>query len=123
DRAAVSASTLRAEIDRRFGNFGFTAALERFGDDDALETDDVAAGGYFRRDGLRVGLTLERRDISIPFTISSPLGRTFDREAELDADGVAVDVRFAVGARWSLAAHAADFAYERDLVIVPRIER
>jgi len=123
DRAATSASTLRAEIDRRIGDFGFTAAVQRFGDPDALETDDVAAGGYFRRGDLRVGLTLERRDISIPFTIVGPLGRPFEREAELDADGVALDLRFAIGLRWSLAAHAAELDYERELAIVPRIER
>lgn len=123
DRAAVSASTLRAEIDHGIGDFGFNVALQRFGDADALESDDVEAGGYFRRGGLRVGLTLERRDIAIPFTILSPGGRALAREAELDADGVALDLRFAVGALWSLAAHAADYDYERDLAIVPRIER
>src|SRR5690606_37712041 len=98
-------------------------ALQRFGDADALETDDVAVGGYFRRDALRVGLTLERRDVAIPFTIAGPGGRPLAREAEVDADGVALDLEFAVGALWSLAAHAADFDYERDLAIVPRIER
>jgi hypothetical protein len=123
DRAAVNASTLRAEVDQRLGDFGFTAALQRFGDADALETEVVSAGGYFRRGDLRVGIALERRDIAIPFTIVGPLGRTLERTAELDTDGVVLDLRFALGARWSLDARAANHDYGRDLAIVPRIER
>jgi hypothetical protein len=123
DRAAVCASTLRAEIDQRLGDFGFTAAVQRFGDADALETDDVAVGGYFTRGDLRLELTLERRDIAIPFTIVGPLGRAVEREAELDANGVALELRFGLGASWSFAARAAEHDYERNLAIVPRIER
>ncbi len=123
DRADVSADTLAASVDHRFGKVGVSFEFERWGDPAALETEDLRAGVYFQQPRFRLGLALEDRDIELPFTVTGPFGRTISRTANLSADGVEVLARVEPAPRWQLYFRAVEYDYERDLALLPRIER
>jgi hypothetical protein len=123
DRADVSADTLVAGIDHRFDKVGMRFEIERWGDPDALETEDLRAGVYFDQGRFRIGAAFETRDIEVPFTITGLLGRTFSRTAELSADGVEIDARVRPTERWQLYFRAITYDYENNLTLLPRIDR
>jgi hypothetical protein len=123
DRAAVDASTLAIDFDRRFEKVGFTLGAEQWGDSGVLETRDLGGSVYFDRERWRIGVGYQTRDIEIPFTLTGPLGGTVQRRATLDATRFSVDVRAALGERWNLYVGIAEHDYERDLAALPRIER
>ena len=107
DRADIEADTLSLGVDHRFDKVGFTLEAERWGDPDALETEDLAGSVYFDRDRWRIGFGYETRDIEIPFTLTGPLGGTLRRDGRrCRRDSVAVDAR--VAARRALAALSSD---------------
>jgi hypothetical protein len=122
DRADIEADTLAIGVDHKLDKVGFTFEAERWGDSDALETDDLSASVYFDRDQWRLSLGYEARDLEIPFTLTGPLGGTLRREAQVSADSFSADARVAVGERWQLYVGIADHDYERDLNVLPRIE-
>ena len=101
DRADVSADTLGAAVDHRFGSVGVTFEVERWGDPDALETQDLRASVYVARERFRIGIAYEHRDIDIPFTLTGPLGGTLSRTAEVRPT---VRVRYERAAGRALAA-------------------
>jgi len=123
DRADVEAQTWVASIDHRFDVVGFTLETERWGDPAALETTDVRGSVYVALERVRVGLAYETRDLEIPFTITGPLGGTFSRTAEIGADNFGIDVRVALAAGWHVYIGATEHDYERDLALLPRIDR
>jgi hypothetical protein len=123
DRADVEADTFVAAVDHRFDTVGFTLELERWGDSEALETDDLRGSIYFDRGRWRLALAYETRDLEIPFTLTGPLGNTLQRTAELSADSYAVDLRVSLAEQWRLFLGAAEHDYERGLNLIPRIDR
>ena len=118
--ADVSAETLAAGVDHRFGVVGLTFELESWGDPDALESSDVRASFYIQRPRFRVALAHERRDIDIPFTLTGPLGGTLQRTAEVSADSFALNLRVQPAERWQLYFGMSEHDYERDLAVLPR---
>jgi hypothetical protein len=123
DRADVSADTLGAAVDHRFDSVGVTFAVEEWGDPASLETQDLRASVYVARERFRIGIAFENRDIEIPFTLTGPLGGTLSRTADSSADGFALDLRIEPADRWQLYFSATEYDYERDLAVLPRIER
>jgi len=122
DRADIEADTLAIGVDHRFEKVGFTLGVERWGDADSLETQDLAGSVYFERDRWRMSLGLETRDIEIPFTLTGPLGGTLRRTAQVGATGFSVDARVALAAHSRLYLGVTETDYERSLNVLPRIE-
>jgi hypothetical protein len=123
DRADVKAGTLALGFDQLFDRVGFTLGVERWGDSGVLETEDLGGAVYFDRQRWRVGFGFKTRDIDIPFTFTGPLGGTVQRSASVAAERYSVDVRAALGERWNLYFGLAEHDYERDLNVLPRIDR
>jgi hypothetical protein len=123
DFADVAAETLVDTVDHRFDTVGFNLGFERWGDPAALETTDLLGSVYFVRERWRLALGYENRDIEIPFTLSGPLGNTLHRTAEVAADSYRVDLRLSVAQNWRLFLGAAEYDYERNLSVLPRIDR
>jgi hypothetical protein len=125
DRADIEADTFVASIDQRFDKLGFTLELERWGDPDSLETDDLRGSIYFDRERWRVDLAYETRDLTIPFTLTGPLGNTLRRTAETSGDSFGVRLRVNLNEQWRLYLGATEFDYEgrRALLLIPRIDR
>ena len=123
ERADVSAETLVAGLDHRFGLVGVTFQMERWGDSDALESADWRGSFYIQGQRLRIALEHEQRDIDIPFTLTGPLGGTVQRTAQLSADSLGMSMRVQPAERWHLYFTAAEHDYERDLALLPRVDR
>jgi hypothetical protein len=121
ERANVDADTLVAGLDHSFGTVGVALELERWGDEDALETSQWRGSVYYEPERFRIGLAYEQRDIDIPFTIVGPLGARFSRTAELSSDSLGVDVRVQPADGWQIYFSATEHDYDRDLAPLPRI--
>jgi hypothetical protein len=121
NRADIEAQTTVLGFDHRFESVGFTLEAERWGDSGVLETQDLAGSVYVDRDRWRLSLGYETRDIEIPFTLTGPLGGTVQRTAQVDANSYSFDARLAVGESWQLYLGVAEYDYERDLNVLPRI--
>ena len=122
DRADIEADTWVIGVDHRFDRVGFTLEAERWGDPDALETEDLAGSVYFNRGRWRLGFRYETRDIEIPFTLTGPLGGTLRRDAQLSGESVGADARVAIGERWQLYLGLMEHDYDRNLNVLPRID-
>lgn len=123
DRADVEAGTLALGFDQRFDAVGFTLEAERWGDSGVLETQGLGGSVYLARERWRVGFGYQTRDIEIPFTLTGPLGGTLQRTVGVDAARYSLDARTGLGERWNLYLGIAEHDYERDLNVLPRIER
>jgi hypothetical protein len=121
DLANVDAGTLVASVDHSFGTVGVTLELERWGDDDALETSDWRGSVYYEPERFRIGVAYEERDIDIPFTIVGPFGGRIDRTAQLSGDNIGVDVRVQPAEGWQIYFGATEYDYDRDLASLERI--
>jgi hypothetical protein len=121
--ADIVADNLHAGLEHRFGLFGVAFDVEQWGDADALESADFGASVFVQNERLRVALRLERRAIDVHFTLTGPLGGTFERTAGVDADGTELDLRVQVAERWQLHANAIAYDYSRNLAVLPRIEQ
>ena len=117
----IEASTLQVGVDHRFDKVGFAFQAERWGESGELETTDYSGSVYFDRERWRIGFGYELRNIEIPFTVTGPLGRTFSRTVDLDADGLSFDANVSLAERWRLYVGLEEFDYERDLTVLPRI--
>jgi hypothetical protein len=122
DQADIEADTLVLGLDHRFDLVGFTLEAERWGDSGVLETEDLAGSVYFANERWRVALGYETRDIEIPFTLTGPFGGMLQRTAEVGGDSYAVNARFGLGERWRIYLGLAEYDYERDLALLPRID-
>jgi hypothetical protein len=121
DRANIDADTLVAALDHSFGTFGIALELERWGDEDALETNDWRGSVYYEPERFRIGFAYEQRDIDIPFTVVGPFGGRFSRTAELSSDSVGLDLRVRPADSWNVYFAATEYDYDRDLAPLPRI--
>ena len=122
DRADIEANTLVLGVDHRFAKVGFTLEAEKWGDSGVLETQDLAGSVYFDRESWRIGFRYEARDIDIPFTVTGPLGNTFQRSVNVDADRYSLDARVALAEHWQLYLGVAEYNYSRNLRVLPRID-
>lgn len=120
DRASVAATGFSARVDHRFGLIGTTFEIERWGDSDALESQDFATSLYFFGDRFRVDLVLERRDIDIHF--SPLLDRAITRTVGMTSDGQGLSGRVELAPRWQLYGTFMHYDYSRDLSLLPRID-
>jgi hypothetical protein len=123
DRADVRADTLLAAVDHRFETVGFSFEIERWGDPESLETDDLRGTVYIQRLDWRIAFRYGSRDIHIPFTLTGPLGGTLQRTARVGADSYGLDARVSLAERWRLYLGFTEHGYERDLALLPRIDR
>jgi hypothetical protein len=121
--ADIRASTLGMGVDHRVGALGIGFNVERWGDPDSIESFDLDASIYVERGRAYVALERIARDIDVHFTVTGPLGRPFERTAPVDADGVGVSASLEVGAHWRVFGSRRDFDYDRDLSLLPRIDR
>jgi hypothetical protein len=121
DHADVDADTLVASVDHDFGAVGIGLELERWGDEDALETSRWRGSFYYEPEHFRIGVAYAQRDIDIPFTIVGPLGGRLGRVVQLSSDSVAVDVRVQPADGWQIYLGATEHDYDRDLAPLPRI--
>ena len=58
DRANIDADTLVASVDHSFGTVGVALEIERWGDEDALETSDWRGTVYYEPERFRIGVAL-----------------------------------------------------------------
>jgi hypothetical protein len=123
DRADITADALVLGVDHRFAAVGFALEAERWGDSGVLETQDFSGSVYVDRDRWRLGLGYETRDIDIPVSLTGPLGNTLRRTVSVSSDSVAVDARVSFGPATRLYLSLAEHDYERNLHVLPRIER
>jgi hypothetical protein len=123
ERADIEADTFVIGVDHRFAKVGFALEAEQWGDPGVLETEDLAGSVYFDRERWRVGFGYEARDIEIPLTLTGPLGGTLTRTVDVADDRYSLDARVGLGERWQLYLGAAEHDYERDLGVLPRIDR
>jgi hypothetical protein len=123
DRADVKADSVVLGVDHRFEKIGIAFDAEHWGDSGVLETRDYRGTLYVDRERFRVALTYEDRSIDIPFTVTGPLGRQFSRTANVPAHGVAIDARVVPAPLWTIYFNAAEYDFERDLSLLPRIGR
>jgi hypothetical protein len=122
DRADIEANALVIGLDHRLPKVGFTLEAERWGDSGVLETQDYAGSVYFDRETWRIALGYETRNIDIPFTVTGPLGNTFQRTFHTGADSFSFDARVGLGEHWRLFFGIAEYDYERNLNAVPRLD-
>ncbi len=123
DRADVDTRSFRLGIDHRFGKVGVTAGVERWGEEDEVESGDIEASIYFRNDSFSLGVLGERRDIDITFTVAGLLGDQTRRTVGLTADGWGLRASARAGQNWRLFAVGRDYSYSRDLTVLPRLDR
>ena len=122
ERADIEADALVIGVDHRFAKVGFTLEAEEWGDSGALESQDFAGSVYFDRETWRIAFGYETRDIDIPFTVTGPLGNTIQRTVQTGAESYTLDARVALGERWRLYLGLAEYDYERNLRVLPRID-
>jgi len=122
DFADIEADTLSIGVDHRFEHVGFRLAYEEWGDSGVLETEDFGGVVYVDRPRWRLGFGYETRDIEIPFTLTGPLGRTFESEVDVEGERYGLDARVALAERWTLYLGMAEYDYSRNLNAIPRIE-
>jgi hypothetical protein len=123
NRADVTADSIVVGVDHRFEAIGIAFDAEHWGDAGVLETQDYRGSLYVDRERFRVAVTYEDRSIDIPFTITGPLGRQFSRTVNVPAHGVALDARVVPAALWTIYFSAGEYDFERDLSVLPRIDR
>ncbi len=122
DRADIEADALVIGVDHRFPKVGFTLGAEEWGDSGVLETQDLAGSVYFDRESWRISFGYETRDLDIPFTVTGPLGNMIRRTVQTGAESYSLDARVALGERWQLYLGMAEYDYERNLNVLPRID-
>jgi hypothetical protein len=122
DFADIEADTLSIGFDHGFEQVGFRLAYEEWGDEGVLETRDFGAVVYLDRPRWRIGFGYETRDISIPFTLTGPLGRQIVSEVDVDGERYGLDGRVTLGESWTLFLGMAEYDYSRNLNAIPRID-
>lgn len=122
DRAGLDTRSLSAGLDQRFGSFGLTLGIERWGESGEIESDDWDVGLTWQGERLRLGAGIERRDFGVTFQFTGPGDRTFSRESGFDADGVRARFAFEIAPEWRLFASGSRYDYSVDLTLVPRLD-
>jgi len=123
DRADVTARTLSAGIDHRFGRLGASVRVQQWGEPGEIESLDWQPSLYIRGERLTWSALYEQRDIDITLAATGPRGNVFERTAGLSATGVGMRVSLRFGEAGRFYALAKRYDYSRDLTVLPRIDR
>lgn len=122
NRGDVQTSTLSAGIDQSFGALGLTLDLQRWGDPDLVESDDIKASIYLRGDAVTVGLLGERREIDLTFSVTGIGGDVFSRTVGFTADGWGLRFSAKPVENWRFFASGRKYNYSANLAALPRIQ-
>jgi hypothetical protein len=118
--AQVTAGLFSAGIEHNFGPIGLALATDRWGDTDALETEDWREEVFFANERFRVALLLEQRDIEIYFT--GGILQPGPRQPTMDADGMGLGGRWRATPRWRVYGSWMDYDYPPGVRLIPRVE-
>jgi hypothetical protein len=118
--ASVSADLFSLGIEHNFGPVGFVLATDRWGDENALESEDWREEIFVANGRFRVALLLEQRDIDIFF--SGGILEPGLRRRGIDADGIGLGGRLRVGRLWRLYGSWMDYDYPAGIRLIPRAE-
>ena len=121
--ADVRARLLGIDIEHDFGPAGFALGVESWGDEDNLESSDVRAELFFRRDRFRVGLNAERRDIDIFFSADGAPRLTDLRQFVIEAEGLGLGGRYRISDDWQIYGSWMEYDYPQRIRVVPRADR
>jgi len=122
DRGDIKTRTLSAGIDQSFGSFGLTLDLQRWGDPDLVESDDVKGSVYFRGDVFTATLLAEHRELDVTFSITGPGGDFFSRTVGFSGDGWGLRVSAKPNEKWRFFAGGRKYDYSVNLAALPRIQ-
>jgi hypothetical protein len=114
----VTADLQSAGIEHNFGPVGIALAIDRWGDEDALESEDWREEIFVANDRFRVALLLEQRDIDIFFT--GGILQPGLRRRAFDADGIGLGGRVRIVPRWRLYGSWMDYDYPAGISLIPR---
>ena len=116
----TSAGLLTAGIEHNFGPIGLALATDRWGDEDALESEDWREEIFFANERFRVALLLEQRDVDIFF--SGGILQPGPRKLAIDADGMGLGGHVRVAPRWRLYGSWMEYDYPAAIQLIPRAE-
>lgn len=121
---SVRASLFELGIDHDFGPLGLGLSAEQWGDSDNLESKDLRAEMFFRRDRFRLALVHESRDIDIFFSGfgAAPVATDL-RKVGIDADGIGLNWRVRLAPDWQTYGSWMDYDYPRGVRLIPRADR
>jgi len=122
NRADVSASSLRAGLDHRFGLLGVTFEAERWGDPDALESTNLSGSIYIQNERVRLGFQYETRAIDIQFMTLGLFDRPVSRTVGFDSDGHGLRLRVDLTSSWRLYGSSMRYDYPRNISLLPRVQ-
>lgn len=115
--SGVTAGLLTAGIEHNFGPIGLALATDRWGDEDALESEDWREEIFFADERFRVALLLEQRDIDI--FISGGILQPGLQRRTIDADGIGLGGRVRVAPRWRLYGSWMEYDYPPRIRLIP----
>ena len=121
-RGDIQTRTLSVGIDQGFRPIGLTLDLQRWGDPDLVESNDIKASLYFRGDVFTAALLAERRDFDITFSVTGPGGDVFSRTVGFTGDGWGLRLSAKPNERWRVFASGRKYDYSANLAALPRIQ-
>lgn len=103
-------------LDYWFEPIGVRLGVSRWGDDDALDSDDWRASLYWRADRFSIAADYQYRD----FTFDLPATEFFQRRTfSFDANGVGATLRFDIGKALDVSLSGMDYDYGANLRLDP----
>ena len=121
-RGDIQTRTLSAGIDQSFGIVGFTLDLQRWGDPDLIESDDVKASVYWRSEAVTVAVLAERREFDVTFSVTGIGGDVFSRTVGFSGDGWGLRFSAKPDENWRLFVSGRKYDYSANLAALPRIQ-
>lgn len=101
------------DLDHNIGPLGFTLGAGYWGDPDILDSVDLRASLYIKRDRVTLAAEFEQRDFDF---IIPPSDFFPGREFAFDADGIGARARFRIGEAFSIAVSAMQYDYSVNFV-------
>ncbi len=116
----VTAGLFTIGIEHNFGPIGFALATDRWGDEDAIESEDWREEAFFANERFRVALLLEQRDIDIFY--SGGILLPGPRRQTIDADGIGLGGRVRIAPRWRLYGSWMEYDYPPGVRLIARAD-
>lgn len=121
-RGDIRTRTLSVGIDQSFGLLGLTLDLQRWGDPDLVESDDIKASIYLRGDVLTAALLAERREFDVTFSVTGVGGDVFSRTVGFRGDGWGLRFSAKPVDNWRFFVSGRKYDYSVNLAALPRIQ-
>lgn len=121
-RGDIRTRTLSVGVDQSFGSLGLTLDLQRWGDPDLVESNDIRGSLYYRGDVLSLTLLAERRDLDVTFSVTGLGGDVFSRTAGFSGDGWGLRFATKPSEKWRVFASGRKYDYSANLAVLPRIQ-